>query len=245
MGTNGAFKPRTSGLQHFVHLSVFVLLNACAVGSVSVSACLLFILNIIIFLKEHYSYWDKRTLSFIGLWLKTSSLTLSTIKDYTKVWKQFSKYWEIVQAQVGPLQEIMDNEKDPSSAAPLNPQLYIKQMPFLKYGTRRLRNLYQLVTPESDLALQYMFLSCLHTKLCMCTHSMAETMIYSEFFHQCPDLTDRGIHTEQMKNILLLGKTVEWVCKRKHHKSQFQSNKLRRLYDLYFQLFLWARYEAK
>lgn len=58
---------------------------------------------------------------------------------------------------------------------------------------------------------------------------------------------DQGIQTELMKSALLLGKTVERVCKRQHHNIQFQSNELKQLccYVLYYLIFLWARYEAK
>lgn len=39
--------------------------------------------------------------------------------------------------------------------------------------------------------------------------------------------------------VLLSGWTDEWICKRKHQKIQFQSNKLKRLYyyGLYFHYF--------
>ena len=66
------------------------------------------------------------------------------------------------------------------------------------------------MTSESDTALKYTFLIlCTHKIMCARVHTHGlyglNGMIYYEFFHQHPDLTDRGIHTEQTKNVLLLG----------------------------------------
>lgn len=126
-------------------LFMFVLLEACAFGSISICACAC--MSVLIYSK--YKLFSERTL-FIFRWknailhrslAQNLSLTQSAIMDWTKVWKQCSPNTESVQAWIGPLQgKLWIIKKDPSFAASLNPPLYIKQMSFLWYAKCRLRN---------------------------------------------------------------------------------------------------------
>lgn len=125
-------------------LFMFVLLKACAFGSISVRACAC--MSVLIYSKDKLFWKDiihtlmKEHYPSLKFGSKPALDTDCHIGLNQSVETMFSKYWESPSLDWSIARKVMDNKKDPSFAASLNPQLYIKQMSFLQYAMCRLRN---------------------------------------------------------------------------------------------------------
>lgn len=82
-----------------------------------------------------------------------------------------------------------------------------------------------------------------HTKLCVLTHTQTVWLKHYDLLWFFPSGArfdwPENSYKKRQKIVLLSGWTDDWICQRKRHKIQFQSNKLKRLYyyDLYFHYF--------
>lgn len=78
----------------------------------------------------------------------------------------FSKFWQ------SPSWKVMGNKKDPSFAASLNPELYIKQMSSLQYAMCRQRNSISQWHLRVTLLWNASFYLCIHKIMCAHTHAV-------------------------------------------------------------------------